>query len=586
MKKTYIIMMVCAALLVSSCNRFNIFGPEEEGISFALAEGSAPLAAGEEVGVFIGTPLGVTNAQATFDGDRIVPVSKLKWGSDQKDSSLIMVYAPYTEALSDKGIVNLPVEPDFRMAKFKSAPKCANPIPVTLSHCAARIVLYLDSKNVGSIDSVALSAAYNTIRVIGATGTVAPGGDQVRLPMQKVAEKGTVSAWTALIAPQKADFSVEIKTGERRLESKINEATEFKSGVQYQNSRIICPGITDKMHRTMFQETAWAEDDALDWNYIDDSAKAGTVSSICALASAAGTDFTFNVKDVIVTYMGGDVAHLEDETAAIRLTVPKHGLFRSNTLDGELSGTVAMVDGMPTITAVVTEYASIISGGELPKLEVTLSEIISSFDACIARRTYISGIEFMEALTRDNPVAKIKQEDLETGDESYAFVYSAGSYPVEISAKKYGAIECFPGKYNGRNVLFLYNDALFFEMSRPQRPIESTPFTEQCTVPGVYTVDSSSAQPLYTYQSLRDQLVTVYKSSYSGFRIQSLTEGKFLSVSIPAREFVVGEYYDATIVTFGLEGFRNTSCQLQAVMAEEGKVWLSGEGFGIIFKAE
>ena len=122
-----------------------------------------------------------------------------------------------------------------------------------------------------------------------------------------------------------------------------------------------------------------------------------TLADLVALMPAenkATADFKGVLNDILVTYVSGSNVFLEDATSAMLLYLANSGLQPGVKLSGYFEGKVQNYNGLPEISSLTFKQEDITFGqGEVPApLEMTIAEVLRSFDKLISRRVKLTNV--------------------------------------------------------------------------------------------------------------------------------------------------------------------------------------------------
>lgn len=128
-----------------------------------------------------------------------------------------------------------------------------------------------------------------------------------------------------------------------------------------------------------------------------DLVKVLTLADLVALMPAenkATADFKGILNDILVTYVSGSNVFLEDATSAMLLYLANSGLQPGVKLSGYFEGKVQNFNGLPEISSLTFKQEDITFGqGEVPApLEMTIAEVLRSFDKLISRRVKLTNV--------------------------------------------------------------------------------------------------------------------------------------------------------------------------------------------------
>ena len=213
-------------------------------------ESSGLLAQGDLIGVTMDSPLSYRNVRMTFGGETLTPINPLYWPVDMPDSAVrFLAYYPYSQAFNDGGTVVFAANPDQRTdADFKSSGLLASQTKASVSDPSVRfcfepmmskLILYLRSESAGEIKDVTFSA-YPSVQFNMNSNTVRVSGQKSDLHAHLTASnQDGVFAYETIIAPQNTTLSITVSTVTGDYSVVLNTMSQFASGKQYSNSRLI-----------------------------------------------------------------------------------------------------------------------------------------------------------------------------------------------------------------------------------------------------------------------------------------------------------------------------------------------------------
>lgn len=109
-----------------------------------------------------------------------------------------------------------------------------------------------------------------------------------------------------------------------------------------------------------------------------------TIAELNALASSSSqAGLKGNVKDVVVSYVNGSNAYLEDATGATLLYRSNHGLTQGQKINGPITVTLTTYHSCSELTALDTSEATVTTGATIPCTTKTLAELMA--DGALAK---------------------------------------------------------------------------------------------------------------------------------------------------------------------------------------------------------
>lgn len=126
-------------------------------------------------------------------------------------------------------------------------------------------------------------------------------------------------------------------------------------------------------------------------------------STIAELIEKVATKGTYIGKliNAVVTYVSGDYAFLEDETAAIML-YKVTGRTSGESISCEVTVTGTVYNNVPEVTALTVSNAEINLGATLPLTTVDISTLTGSYSTYLSRRVKIKGVTVSTAFNKSS----------------------------------------------------------------------------------------------------------------------------------------------------------------------------------------
>ena len=154
----------------------------------------------------------------------------------------------------------------------------------------------------------------------------------------------------------------------------------------------------------------------LNFSYVEPALPVG-IANIKTEANEAGASFAVRLENAVVTYVSGSNAYIEDDEAGILVYYSGHGLKVGEKLNGDVSGTVKLYNGLREITAMDLTKVEKTSDAEVPVTVLTLAELKAegAYDKYENMRIKIAGAE----VTDDKIITQ--------NGETYALYYKNNS---------------------------------------------------------------------------------------------------------------------------------------------------------------
>ncbi len=166
------------------------------------------------------------------------------------------------------------------------------------------------------------------------------------------------------------------------------------------------------------------------------------ISNLSAKILAGVSEYEIDLNDAVVTYVNGRNAFIEDTSGAILLYVSNHGLVAGNRINGRVSGTSKIYNGLPELTSMDMSAAVVTSGAEIPCTEVTIAELLSNYNSYLSRRVILRNVTVTDGLNlADDRNGAIYQDGYEID------LYSQNISSVVMKNGSTGNLICYPSYY-------------------------------------------------------------------------------------------------------------------------------------------
>lgn len=173
---------------------------------------------------------------------------------------------------------------------------------------------------------------------------------------------------------------------------------------------------------------------------VNELSKISTIAEIKALlkdgTSSSTKAFDARLTKAVVTYVNGNNAFIEDETAAILYYKSGHGLKVGDVLSGDFAGSGYSYYGVVEITS-VTKNPTITAGTAPDPTVATLAQISENFDAYDSRWVKLENVTTGVALASGTRTSSVSQNGSTL--PMYAKVKD-----IELAAESYGDMLCIP----------------------------------------------------------------------------------------------------------------------------------------------
>lgn len=166
----------------------------------------------------------------------------------------------------------------------------------------------------------------------------------------------------------------------------------------------------------------------------------GLIPQITGWGSGNATAYEVVLKDAVVSYVNGSNAYIEDATGAILYYKKNHGLEPGDILNGKISGTGYLYNGLPEITEIGTEV-TVTKGGVIPETVVTIADLLADYPSFLSRRIKVAGVTVTDGLADNDRNGVITQ------GENTINLYSGYKTGISIETGAQGDLIAFPTVY-------------------------------------------------------------------------------------------------------------------------------------------
>jgi len=164
---------------------------------------------------------------------------------------------------------------------------------------------------------------------------------------------------------------------------------------------------------------------------------AGIRDAITSTSSSKQDSFKATLTDAIVSYVNGNNVYIEDATAGILLYKKSHGLVAGQKIDGKISGTGYVYNGLKEIAEIDLASAAVTDGATPYETLVTVEELNNNFDKYDSRRVRLEEITMQDGIAKDDRNGVVKQ-----GDFTIAAYAKVNGPTIETEA--FGDLVCWP----------------------------------------------------------------------------------------------------------------------------------------------
>lgn len=173
-------------------------------------------------------------------------------------------------------------------------------------------------------------------------------------------------------------------------------------------------------------------------------AKISSIAEIKAIVAEGTKDatksFDASLTNAVVTYVNGNNAFVQDDTAGILIYLSNHGYNAGDVLSGDFAGSGYKYNGVCEIT-VITTKPTVTSGTAPDPAVVTFSELNTDFDKYDLKYVKVKDVTLGVALTTSNRKSTVTQGDLSFD------LYAGVEKTVVLAAGLYGDMICIPEYY-------------------------------------------------------------------------------------------------------------------------------------------
>ena len=178
-----------------------------------------------------------------------------------------------------------------------------------------------------------------------------------------------------------------------------------------------------------------------------------TLAEINALATGDGAAFEATVEDVVVSYVNGNNAFIEDATAGTQIYLSGHGLTAGKKIDGVISGTIKLYQNYGEMTALDYSGATLTDATFTPMV-VTVEELLNNYSFYINRLVKLQGVSIKDGIAKDDRNGVVAQN----GSEINLYA-SINGVTIETGAE--GELLCIPTLYKDNKQVGVYEDSFF-----------------------------------------------------------------------------------------------------------------------------
>lgn len=290
--------------------------------------------------------------------------------------------------------------------------------------------------------------------------------------------------------------------------------------------------------------------------------------AITSTQQSSPSEFTGQLAGATVSFVSGNSAFIQDETAGILLYMSGHGLKAGDVLSGLVSGKGWIRYGVRQLTS-LTGFDK--ASGEAPAaLELSLADLLADYDRYVSVRVKLSDVEVTDAITTSDRNGAIKD------GESELNLYAQVTNTLDVPLGVYDMVG-YPTYYNTTKQLGLWaqddivaQDAPFFNATAEQTEVSATTTSVKINVSGnvAWTAEASDG-------------ATLDKESGEGEGVITVSFAKNEDTENPKEYTVFVRTDEPSLVAAGTEEFEINITQAKADAADVTSVTIdfSEQGF-------
>ncbi len=231
--------------------------------------------------------------------------------------------------------------------------------------------------------------------------------------------------------------------------------------------------------------------------------------AITSTQQSSPSEFTGQLAGATVSFVSGNSAFIQDETAGILLYMSGHGLKAGDVLSGLVSGKGWIRYGVRQLTS-LTGFDK--ASGEAPAaLELSLADLLADYDRYVSVRVKLSDVEVTDAITTSDRNGAIKD------GESELNLYAQVTNTLDVPLGVYDMVG-YPTYYNTTKQLGLWaqddivaQDAPFFNAVAEQTEVSATTTSVKINVSGnvAWTAEASDGATLDKESGEGEGVITV-----------------------------------------------------------------------------
>ncbi len=251
MKKVLAFALAVLSLAAVSCRKGEMV-PQRSGdaVKFSVAMNSFDVKAtdnafeaGDEVGIFAGTPINATNVKGSISGTTLTPATEIKWVEDQTASTKFAAYLPYNSAVTSPSFIHVVntdqtayaayQASDLLAASVTAAPRTT--VAFALKHQLSKLIVIPTCEDPAeTVTEVVVKELVIESSVDLLAGTVAPGTAKSGIKAGAAVSGNGGQGFVAILVPQTVQLGLTVTTSANRvIEYSLAEAKALASGKAY-----------------------------------------------------------------------------------------------------------------------------------------------------------------------------------------------------------------------------------------------------------------------------------------------------------------------------------------------------------------
>ena len=187
-------------------------------------------------------------------------------------------------------------------------------------------------------------------------------------------------------------------------------------------------------------------------------------------------EFVIRVTDAVVTYVNGNTAFIEDETAGMLIYMSSHGLVAGDVLNGTLTGKAYVRYGVCQISDF--DFTGEKTNGSVPVTTITVAELLENYSSYVSRRIKIENATVTDAVS-----GTADKNGTISQNEAIVNIYNNAS---SVSFVKDDVVDfiAYPSYYNTTQQLATYEAPVSKKVATPSISCSNNEVTVTCTTVG------------------------------------------------------------------------------------------------------